>query len=109
MAIFDYDSWLEEFLEGGHYVFEWDSGNRTKNWTRHGVTARECEEVFLGGALPVGVQVAPPANESRYAVVGETKAQKRLFVVFTLRGRRIRIISARLMTREEREDYDLLR
>ena len=108
MAIFDYDSWLEEFIEARQYVFEWDSGNRTKNWTRHGVTTRECEEVFLG-ALPVGVQVAPPANESRYAVAGETKARKLLFVVFTLRGGRIRIISARLMTREEREDYDLLR
>jgi hypothetical protein len=110
MAVFDYDPWLQEFIEAGQFVFEWDSGNRTKNWIRHGIKTGECEEVFVGGgALPIGVQVTPPVNENRYAVLGESASGKPLFVVFTLRAGRVRVISARLMSRQEREDYDLLR
>jgi uncharacterized DUF497 family protein len=110
MAVFDYDPWLQEFIEAGQFVFEWDRGNRTKNWIRHGIKTRECEEVFLsGGALPIGIQVNPPVNENRYAVIGETSSRRPLFVVFTLRAGKVRIISARLMTGQEREDYDLLR
>ena len=110
VAVFNYDLWLEEFVEAGHFVFEWDRGNRTKNWIRHGIKITECEEVFVsGGALPVGIQVEPPVKENRYAVIGETATRKPLFVVFTVRAGKVRVISARLMTMEEREDYDLLR
>jgi uncharacterized DUF497 family protein len=27
--------------------FEWDEGNSTKNWLKHGITISECEEVFM--------------------------------------------------------------
>jgi len=50
MAVFEYDSWLEEFIETGQFVFEWDRGNRTKNWIRHGIKTEECEEVFGSSA-----------------------------------------------------------
>jgi len=110
MAVFDYDSWLEELIETGQFVFEWDRGNRTKNWIRHGIKTEECEEVFgSSGALPVGIQVDPPVNENRYAIVGETASRKPLFLVFTIRASKVRVISVRLMTTEEKEDYDLLR
>lgn len=110
MALFGYDPWLEEFIEARQFSFEWDRGNRTKNWIRHGIKTEECEEVFVGGgALPVGIQVDPPVNENRYAVIGETASRKPVFVVFTVRAGKVRVISARLMTLEEREDYDLLR
>ncbi len=110
MAAFEYDPWLLEFIELGRFAFQWDRGNRTKNWLRHGVTTEECEEVFLGGgALPIGIQVFPPAEEGRYAVVGETVAGKPLFIVFTHRSGKVRVISARITTKQEREDYDLLR
>jgi uncharacterized DUF497 family protein len=110
MASFDYDPWLEQFLETGEFEFDWDRSNRSKNWIRHGVTITECEEVFrVGRTLPLGVQATPPVDEDRYAVLGETAANKPLFVVFTIREGRVRVISARPMTPEERSDYDLLR
>jgi uncharacterized DUF497 family protein len=110
MALFEYDPWLLEFIEVGQFGFQWDRGNRTKNLIRHGVKTDECEDVFLGGgALPIGMEVSPPVNESRYAVVGETTAGKPLFIVFTLRSGRVRVISARRVTKQEREDYDRLR
>jgi uncharacterized DUF497 family protein len=109
MGVFDLDLWLQEFVEATHFSFEWDAGNRFKNWRRHGITSEECEEVFLNDPRPVGVQVSPPNDEDRYAVAGETWEQKPLFVVFTLRAGKVRVISARLATQQEREDYDLLR
>ena len=102
--------WQCEFIKAGQFVFEWDRGNRTKNWIRHGIKTHECEEVFVvGGALPLGVQVDSPLNGNRYAVIGETVSRKPLFVVFTVRTGKVRVISSRLMTMEEREDYDPLR
>ncbi len=95
MAVFEYDPWLLEFIELGRFTFQWDRANRTKNVTRHGVTTEECKEVFQsGGALPIGIQVFPTGDECRYAVVGETAAGKPLFIVFTLRSGRVRVISA---------------
>ncbi|MDQ3697199.1 MAG: BrnT family toxin [Gemmatimonadota bacterium] len=44
-------------------------------------------------------------REARYAAVGQTAAGRRLFLVFTLRGSLIRVISARPMSRREREVY----
>ncbi len=67
-------------------------------------------EVFVGGgALPIGIQISPPVNENRYTVVGETAAGRPLFIVLTFRFGNVRVISARPMSRQETEDYDLLR
>jgi hypothetical protein len=34
--------------------FDWDKGNRQKNWEKHRVDYRECEEVFFNSPLIVG-------------------------------------------------------
>ena len=98
VASFEYDPWLEEFVNSDRFLFEWDSGNQSKNWRSHGVSTTECEEAFLNGALPVGIQIDPPVREDRYAIIGETFDAKPLFVVFTMRGKAVRVISARLAT-----------
>jgi uncharacterized DUF497 family protein len=41
----------------------------------------------------------------RFYALGRTDGERRLFVVFTLRGTRIRVISARDMSRKERDEY----
>lgn len=109
MAAFEYDTWLESFIEAGDFAFQWDYWNRTKNSRKHGVAAEECEEAIRCGALPLGIQVHPPTDENRYAVLGESAGGKPLFVLFTVRKQKVRVISARVMTSEEREDYGLLR
>ena len=45
-------------------------------------------------------------DEDRYIVLGESQRRRLLVVVFTDRGDRIRIISARVATRRERKDYE---
>ena len=85
--------------------FEWDDGNHDKNWEKHQVSNSECEEVFFN--FPLLLQPDSPfANEARYYVLGQTSAGRRLFIVFTIREKRIRVISARDMSRRERNFYE---
>ncbi|MAE70556.1 MAG: hypothetical protein CME06_08825 [Gemmatimonadetes bacterium] len=86
--------------------FEWDEGNATKNWERHEVTQAECEEVFFLEPLLVSADPAHSQAEARFYALGQTLESRRLFVVFTIRGERIRVISARNMSRRERRTYE---
>lgn len=86
--------------------FEWDSGNRGKNWARHRVSDEECEEVFFNFPLVVAPDIEHSGHEVRYYALGRTTAGRGLLVVFTPRGSRIRMISARDMTKKERRAYN---
>jgi uncharacterized protein len=86
--------------------FDWDDNNREKNWEKHGVVAGECEEVFFN--LPLLLQPDPSHSqkEPRYYVLGQTIAGRRLFIAFTIRGEKIRVISGRDMSKKERSIYE---
>jgi hypothetical protein len=86
-------------------AFEWDVGNVDKNWEKHGVRASECEEVFFNQPLLVHDDPRHSTNESRHLALGQTHAGRGLCVAFTQRGDRIRVISARNMSRRERRSY----
>jgi len=86
--------------------FDWDKGNLLKNWQRHRVTASECEQVFFNQPLILASDEKHSQQESRFFGLGRTNDDRRLFVVFTIRGRLIRIISARDMNRIERKVYE---
>lgn len=85
--------------------FEWDEGNAEKNWTKHGVSQGECEETFFNSPLLVVADEAHSTAEARFYALGQTEARRPLFVVFTLRGSLIRVISARDMNKAERKEY----
>lgn len=86
--------------------FDWDDGNRDKNWEKHQVSNRECEEVFFN--IPLLLQPDPihSKTEIRYYLLGQTNAGRRLFVSFTIRGENIHVISARDMSKRERTFYE---
>ena len=86
--------------------FEWDKGNSAKNWIRHQVTRGECEQVFFNEPLIVGDDKKHSEEEKRWYLLGITDAGRTLFVVFTVRKKRIRVISARDMNKKEREAFD---
>jgi hypothetical protein len=86
--------------------FEWDDANRLKNWECHHVAWWECEEVFFHKPFYVIPDMAHSQEEERYFALGRTKAGRLLFLAFTLRGIRVRVISARDMSRRERKIYD---
>ena len=85
--------------------FDWDAGNRGKN-VKHRISDDECAEVFFKLPLLLGPDEAHSEHENRYHVLGQTNAERRLFIAFTMRGTLIWVISARDMTRNERRAYD---
>ena len=86
--------------------FDWDQGNREKNADKHGVTFRECEEIFFNAPLLLMDDEKHPHLEGRHYVLGKTDAGRTLFVAFTVRRTLIRVISARDMSRKERTIYE---
>ena len=86
--------------------FEWDDKNRDKNWEKHEVAAGECEEVFFNLPLLLQSDDAHSQKEPRYYVLGHTIADRRLFIAFTVREDKIRVISARDMSKKERSIYE---
>jgi uncharacterized DUF497 family protein len=90
----------------GATEFDWDGGNAEKNWLRHRVSQSECEQVFFNRPLIVVDDADHSDLEIRQYALGVTNAGRLLFVAYTLRGERLRVISARDMTRRERKEYE---
>ncbi len=86
--------------------FQWDEGNRRKNWDRHSVA--EAEQVFTGERFLIAEDVRHSQSEVRYHILGTSSEGRYLHVTFTLRedATLIRVISARDMNRKERTRYD---
>ena len=83
--------------------FDWDDANSHKNWERHQVTPEEAEDVFFNEPLVVRSDVRHSKLEKRYYALGQTSNGRRLFVVFVVRRKLMRVISARDMNRNETE------
>lgn len=86
--------------------FVWDSGNKDKNWIKHGVTDKECEEVFTDQFLKIAVDPKHSSDEYRFSALGKTNKGRKLTLFFTLRFDLIRIISARDQSKKERRQYE---
>ncbi len=86
--------------------FEWEPRKARKNLRRHKVSFEEAVTVLSD---PLAFTVPDPdhsVEEERYITIGWSKRRRRLIVAHTERGDRIRIISARELTRGEREAYE---
>ena len=84
--------------------FDWDKSNILKNWERHRVAFDECEEVFFHDPVFVP-DFGQASGELRYFAYGRTVRKRFLTIVFTMRGNKVRVISARDMSRKERIKY----
>lgn len=87
-------------------VFEWDEGNIDKNYGKHDISPKEAEEVFISEELFVVPDKKHSRSERRHIALGKTQEGRKLFVIFTLRGKKIRIISARRMHKKEVLKYE---
>jgi uncharacterized DUF497 family protein len=87
--------------------FEWDDGNKNKNWLTHQVSSTEAEETFFDVNKKLAKAVFyTDTQEKRFILLGKTVLGRLLFVVFTIRGKNIRVISARNTNRKERPLYE---
>lgn len=84
---------------------QWDEWNGPKIWEKHSVSQAECEQVFFNEPLVVSEDVEHSREELRYYGLGRTDQGRELFLVFMMRNDRIRVISARDMSRKERKVY----
>lgn len=90
-------------------AFEWDDGNRKKIFDKHGITAAEIEEIFLDSDLLVLPDVKHSQREPRYIAIGRKSGKRVLQVIFTMRRKKIRAISARRMHRRESVRYEKIK
>lgn len=88
--------------------FDWDQGNTNKNLSKHQVTNREAEEVFVNQPNHNTPDLTHSQNEARFTLLGKTNQKRLLTVIYTIRNNRARIISARDMGRKERAFYEKL-
>jgi len=86
--------------------FVWDKGNIDKNWIKHKVKNSECEQIFFNKPLLIFPDLAHSLKEKRLYALGKNKRGRKLFVSFTIRNEKIRIISARDQNKKERKEYE---
>jgi uncharacterized protein len=88
--------------------FEWDAGNERKSADKHSVSQSEAEQMFFNEPLLLMPDDMHSSGEVRVHALGRTDEGRSLHVTFTLRQEdsRIRIISARDMSRKERTHYE---
>jgi uncharacterized DUF497 family protein len=86
--------------------FEWDQSKATANLQKHGVSFEEAKIVFDNPLAVIFDDEAHSIDERREIIMGHSQQNQLLLIAFTERSRSIRIISARLATRKEQEDYE---
>lgn len=87
-------------------AFEWDKGNEEKNWIHHGISTKEAEQPFYDEKRLILDDITHSGKEKRFILIGSNKGEKILFIVFTFRIKKIRIISARRADRKEVDFYE---
>jgi len=97
---------MEEISLNDCIGFDWDDGNLNKNWIKHDVSSSECEEVFFNEPLLLYQDNKHSGIENRLFVLGQTDDNRKLFIAFTIMNHLIRIISARDMSKKERNIYE---
>jgi uncharacterized DUF497 family protein len=89
--------------------FDWDEANELKNRDKHSVIKIEAEQVFFNMPLVV-LGTYTTSDARRYLALGKTNSGRLLTVIFTIRKKNlIRVISARDMSRKERNAYDKIK
>ena len=85
--------------------FEWHDVKAEANFDVHGVSFELAKAVFKDSFSIERIDDREDYGEDRFLLIGMTAGQDLLFVAYTKRQGRIRIISARRATRREQDDY----
>ena len=84
-------------------IYEWDERKARTNLDKHGVDFADAATV-LNDDLAILIH-DEHEDEDRFVTIGKDVMDRLLVVVFTMRGERIRIISARMANPKEAADY----
>ena len=86
--------------------FEWAPNKASSNLVKHNISFHEASTVF---GDPLALTFPDPDHshdETRYITIGESIQRQLLIISHTDIAQRIRIISARKVTRRERKIYE---
>ena len=86
--------------------FEWDPHKAGANLEAHGVSFEEAATVFDDRLADTYEDPDHSDSEQRFLTFGTSRQQRALVVAHCDRGDRVRIISARLMTRREKRQHE---
>ena len=86
--------------------FEWDERKAVANLLKHKVSFIEAATVFDDPYVIVEPDLAHSAEETRELAIGFSGDERVLLVVYVVPEERIRLISARRATPEERRKYE---
>lgn len=86
--------------------FEWDEKKAVRNLSVHGVPFDEAKTAFDDPLFLIAVDPEHSIDERRYVIMGESNVGRLLVIAYTERAQTIRLISARLATRKERQSYE---
>ncbi len=90
----------------GSPTFEWDRQKAVLNQAKHGVAFDEAITVFRDQLAAIHGDPDHSLGEERSIIIGHSRKRRLLLVAFTDRKGKIRIISARPVTRRERRAYE---
>ena len=82
---------------------EWDEKKRLSNLAKHGIDFADATRVF-DGPIRVKEELRRDYGEDRFSAVGEAN-RRLLYVVYTRRGDKIRMISEKRAGQDERKEY----
>ena len=85
--------------------FEWGNAKAEANLRAHGVSFELAKTVFQDPFAIERLDDRQDYGEERFVTVGMAEGNVVLFVAYTERGGRMRIISARRATQNEQDDY----
>ena len=87
-------------------LFEWDPGKAAANLGKHGVSFEEAATLFEDPLADTYEDPDRSQSEQRFLTFGLSRQRRALVVGHCDRGHRVRIITARLMTRREKRQYE---
>jgi uncharacterized DUF497 family protein len=86
--------------------FEWDKKKAVSNLRKHGVSFVEASTALRDNVSATALDPDHSEDEDRFVTLGISASGRLLAVAHTERGNNIRIISARLATKSERQIYE---
>ena len=85
--------------------FDWDDAN-IRHIERHGVDVEEAEDAVLDEYARDFPSHRGPLSQRRFGILGRALTGRVLVVILEERGRKFRVVTARLATSKERKLYE---
>ena len=89
-------------------LFEWDENKNQQNIKKHGVSFEEAQTVFFDPLTKVAPDPDHSDGEDRFIALGHSANHRLLLVIHCFRDKdeKVRILSARKLTKSERKQYE---